>query len=418
MNVEEFEEYQQWVKGKSDSYKSHCKSQLRNFCEYHEMNPEELIREAHGEESESDKPWLEENAAEQRLLDWHEHLIKPKGKGGRGISRNSARMYWRIIKSFYGKFNIDIAIETPKAGEKNHKPELDAQDVEKIVDSATSLRDRAMILVGFQAGMGPQEICRLDVGQVKPKIDVGKCPIPIEKTRKKSQVRHESWIHRDAIEALKRYLEQREEKEGELDKSEPLFVKERKKKGDRRVTPDIIRKSMRRIKERVGQEISKVADKLDQQTNPLSFKFLRKAFGVACDNAGIPSRYKHYWLGHKARYNGAYSGLTRKKQREMYEKLALDLSISAPSREGEDLVSTVERVVEEKYGEVGVEKVMPEIRERIEGLDSRISEIEEEVVEKKSFAQGVMEEMFSDPEFEEAIGDKVRKVLDERFESN
>ncbi|KXB01216.1 hypothetical protein AKJ41_02380 [candidate division MSBL1 archaeon SCGC-AAA259O05] len=375
VDVESFEEFRQWVSGKSRQTRSHYKSSLRKFCEFHGMSPRELVAEAReGPDEGSEAPWLEERAADRRLKEWHEHLVEEGD-----VSRNSAATYWRHIKSFYKEFGVEISADTPKGGRENSRPELDAEDVKRMADAAPSLRDRAMIWVGFQAGMNPAEVCRLDVGDVERQLEGGGCPICIEKTRKKTYRDHETWIHREAAEALRNYLAERERKEGELDPGDPLFVKHSVRKGDRRLTEDIVRKVMREVRDRVGEDIEKVRDRLDQQTNPLAFKFLRRAFGIACDNADVPSKYKDYWLGHAPPYNGAYQGLTKKKQREKYQQLAAEINPST-TRPGADerLLESVEEVVEEKFGEVGAEKVMPEIKNRLEELDSRISKVEEQ----------------------------------------
>ncbi|KXA95411.1 hypothetical protein AKJ36_00755 [candidate division MSBL1 archaeon SCGC-AAA259I07] len=377
---EEFEEFRQWTRNKSEHTRSGYRSSLRRFCEFHDMNPRELVLEARNHEPEDpETAHLEENPADRRLVEWFQELTGGDGEGGEGVSRASAVNYWRHIRSFYENFGVHIKEETPKAGRRNRRSELDVEDVEKMADAAPSLRDRAMIWVGFQGGMNPSEVCGLDVGDVMGGLERGECPVSIEKTRGKTKIDHHTWIHREAIDALKTYLRDRKRKEGELDPGDPLFVKRSVRKGDRRATPTIVRKVMRGIRDSVGEDIEKVSDRLDQQTNPLAFKFLRRAFGIACDNADVPTKYKDYWLGHAPPYNGAYQGLTKKKQREKYRQLAPEINPS-PTQPGADerLFESVEEVVEEKFGEVGAERVMPEVKNRLEKLDSRISKVEEQ----------------------------------------
>ncbi|KXB07698.1 hypothetical protein AKJ51_00285 [candidate division MSBL1 archaeon SCGC-AAA382A20] len=383
--ITDFEEFQQWVKSVSDSTESSYRRTLERFCEYHDTNPRELIREARqGADEGSETPWLEENPADQRLLDWFNHLTENKG-----VSKNTGATYWRRMKSFYKKFGVEISEKTPKGEEVNQKPELSVEDVKKMADSAPSLRDRAMIWVGFQGGMNPTEIRRLKVGDVLSDIEAGKCPIHIEKVRKKSSIRHKTWIHRDAIEPVKRYIEERKRKEGELDPENPLFVKRSVRRGGREINSTLVRKVMRKIRDRVGGEIDAVSDHLDQQMNPLSFKFLRKAFGVACDNTDeISGEYKNHWLGHSEPYNGAYSGLTIEKQREKYDILAekrLNYSAVSEERAG----------VEELRGE------NEELRKMIGSQQQRVEELEVEVSKMKELMEIFGDLLEEKPELKE-----------------
>ncbi|KXA91011.1 hypothetical protein AKJ57_02745, partial [candidate division MSBL1 archaeon SCGC-AAA259A05] len=281
MDVTSFEEFEQWASGKARQTRYHYKSSLQKFCEFHGRNPRELIAEAReGPEEGSEAPWLEENAAEQRLKEFYSHLVTPEDEGGRGVSRNSAATYFRHIKSFYSKFGCSVDVETPPADVANERPELKAADVRKLVSAAPGPRDRAIILCAFQGGMGPTEICRLDYGQVEKGLERGDSPLRINKVRKKSKVRHDTWIGRDAIEAVEAYLNERERKEGKIDSEEPLFAKRGKTGEEGRMTPNLIQRVMRGIRDSCGGEIEEVEDKLGKSSqNPLSLRYLRKAFG-------------------------------------------------------------------------------------------------------------------------------------------
>lgn len=100
----------------------------------------------------------------------------------------------------------------------------------------------------------------------------------------------------------------------------------------------------------------------------------------------------------------------------MYEELASDLSVTTPRREEGEMISAVERVIEEKYGEVGVENVMPEVRERLEEMDSRISKVEKEIQESRNLTHGILEDALEDPEFEKILLEKIDEIVSEKME--
>lgn len=380
MDVTEFEEFQRLTEGKSKSTIYHYKSSLQKFCEFHEMDPRELINEAKNYEPEdSETSHLEENPADKRLKEWYKHIR------GRGVSKNSAQTYWRHMRAFYQKFGDFVTEETPSAPDySNKKPDYSAWDVKKMVDAARSPRDRAIILMGFQAGMDPTEICRLDYKQVKHGIENDEAPIFIWKVRKKTDQQHEAPLLQDGVDALKMYVAERKKKGGEIDDDSPLFVK--KNNGEERITPQTIRWMMRDIRKRIGDQIDEVQRVSNESSlNPLSPKYLRRAFGIACEKANVNRVVKEYWMGHIPPYNGAYSGnqIPKDVQLEELRKVKPYLSITTPS-----------------------EKMKEEMEERIEAHEKKIEELSNKL---EIYRQEVQEFITSEERFTQKL---IRKVAE------
>lgn len=395
MDVTDFEEFDRLTEGKSQSTKYHYKSSLQNFCKFHDLNPRELINEAKNWQPEdSETSHLEENPSNSRLSEWHEHLINE-----RGVSENSAQTYWRYVRGFYQKFGDFVTRKTPGGkGHNNEKPDFTASDIKTMIDGCRSLRDRAIILVGFQGGMDPAEICRLDYGQVKHGVDNGDDVILVWKTRKKTGVTHHSPLLKDAVEALRMYVDERRKKFGELKDDDPLFITKDTKK---RITEGTIRMMMRDLRERVGDQIPEV-QRVDGNSNynPMSPKYLRRAFGKACDEAEIHEKFKHYWLGHEEPYDGAYSGgqIDRDLQLKKLEDLKPRLSISTPKEIQEDIREQREDIQKLREENVEQRKRLEELEKKIERID-KLGELLESV--------GQLEDM--EKEIEKTLEEALKK---------
>ena len=385
MEVTDFEEFKKLSEGKSQSTIYHYKSTLQKFCEFHNMNPRELINEAKNWQPEdSETSHLEENPANKKLTEWHKHLTEE-----REVSENSAQTYWRYVRGFYQKFGDFVTKKTPGAkGHNNEKPDFTASDIKTMVDGCRSLRDRAIILVGFQGGMDPAEICRLDYGQVKHGVENGNNTILVWKTRKKTGVTHHSPLLEDSVEALKMYINEREKEQGELEDDDPLFVTKDTKE---RITEGTIRQMMRDLRERIGDQIPEV-QRVDGNSNynPMSPKYLRRAFGKACDEAEIHEKFKHYWLGHEEPYDGAYSAgqIDRDIQLTKPENLKPRLSISTPKELEED-------IREQKKDIQDLRTELVEQQKKIKNLESQIEKVNilGEFLEEKGALEGLKEKI-------------------------
>ena len=107
-------------------------------------------------------------------------------------------------KSVMPKF-ISEATERPA----NRKFEYRPRNIRKLVDVAKSTRDRAVILCMFQSGMDMTTLCSLNYGDMKDELEAGKIPLLFHAQRKKTHTNYRTLIGKDAIEALKIYLDER-----------------------------------------------------------------------------------------------------------------------------------------------------------------------------------------------------------------
>ena len=199
--------------------------------------------------------------------------------------------------------------------------------MKEFVDAAQSYRDKAIALCIFQSGLGVNEICELNYGDVQDELEAGILPIGFQLVRKKTDVAFKSFFGRDAVKYLKLYLETR----GKLLPEDPLFAKERDRGDGPRLTPEIIEQSF--------SEIAKKLPFIKQQKDaynaarPHSF---RAGFNSRLINK-IDEDLRDFWMGHSVpAVAKAYMEMPDEEMRELYMTAEQYLKIEKTSREEQD----------------------------------------------------------------------------------
>lgn len=336
MNLSEFLEIKKWIRGKSEGTVRNYITAMNLYINFTDLNPEQLIDEA---EDDLKKPMRDRGLPESRLLDFHKYLLtkhsKTRGKktGSLGVSKNLAKMYFSAIRGFYKENGFHLNVKTPKATNKkeNFKLELRPKDVKKLIDLSPSLRDKAIILCMFQSGMDVSTICSINYGDVERELREEKEPLMIHIIREKESIEFHTFFGRDAIEALRLYLQERERKyEEKLQHDTPLFVKEGAKKlSFERITTNLIQNMFRDLALNAGI-VTK--DELEvSDINPARPHALRGAFSTILKLKGVNELFVEYMLGHSIPYNGAYFMPISEELRGIYSEHERALSISEAS---------------------------------------------------------------------------------------
>jgi len=290
MNKElaEFKEVEKWLIGKAKETKKVYLIALNTYCKYRGLNPKQLIDEI---EEDRKKPRRERGEVEFKLKEFHEWLLnekdkmmggwKPRKVGKKGLSPKRANMIVNTVRSFYKINGFPVLnLRLPKAPplKKNHKLTLRAEHVKKLVDHSPTIRDKAIILMLFQSGMDISTLISLNYGDVARGLENDECPLAIHVVRKKAGIEYTTFIGRDAIDALKAYLNKRRQKQGEIKYDEPLFVKEREIKGDKRITRNAIDKMLKQVAVLSGVVSKEEMERADM--NPCRPHALRGAFST------------------------------------------------------------------------------------------------------------------------------------------
>ena len=161
-----------------------------------------------------------------------------------GMSVSTALVHCAAIKSYFAAHEVRLDAKVERS---RHRPDGDG------VEARMSLADlykmmtaggmdamgRAVVMVKFQAGLDASTMAdRFNFeayGQIIRHFgtedyeawDLDKCPVPIRLVRVKTNVRHTTFIDRDAVSCLRDYLRQKEFRDGRHERGRPLFINKR-----------------------------------------------------------------------------------------------------------------------------------------------------------------------------------------------
>lgn len=393
--LSDYNEIKKWVQGKKESSINNYFTAMRLYTDYTGMDPEQLIDEA---EEDAKRPRRERGKPESRIMDFHKYLLnehermRGKNVGERGVSRNLSKMYFSAIRGFYKENGFPLNVKTPKATNKreNFKLELRPKDVKRLIDMAPSLRDKAIILCMFQSGMDVSTICSLNYGDVERELIDGKEPLMLHIIRDKEGIEFHTFFGRDAIAALKIYLEERVKKYGEkLTYETPLFVKEGAKKLTfERITTNLIQNMFRDLVLDAGIVTKDQLQMAD--INPARPHALRGAFSSILKLEGVNELFVEYMMGHVLPFNGAYFRPHPDELRKVYSEYEHALSITEVAIPAGEIEKRLRLEIDER-------------KSVIEKLEKRVLEIEN--IDK--MVDLILEKMLSD----EGIKEKLTKIL-------
>lgn len=109
MDVTSFEQFQRWTEADGKATVDEKKAALQMFCEFHAVDPHQLVAEA--QSAEGTAKGLRGLIAPQRIRQFYTHLTKPEDAGGLGYDREAAQACYRRVRSFYTKYGVGTKIE-------------------------------------------------------------------------------------------------------------------------------------------------------------------------------------------------------------------------------------------------------------------------------------------------------------------
>ena len=290
------------------------------------------------------------------------------------LSNNSIRLYFAAVQNFLKYKQVTVSMGfidmPPPVGKRvNGKHEWKIEQIKEFVDAATTYRDKAIILCMFQSGLAVNEICELDYEDVHDELEAGTLPLCLKLVRQKTSVEFKTFFGRDAVKYLKLYLDMRTN----LKPTEPLFIKERIRKGEYRITPEVIQQSFSEI----AKDLDFVKLK-DEAYNPARPHSLRAAFNSRLIGK-IDETLREFWMGHAiGGVAKAYLSMPTEELRKLYMTAEEYLCIEKTSRdEIEDKGKTV--------------KVPLEVEEKIKILKDEVEKQRDEIARLKVRVEGATE---------------------------
>ncbi|MGB2727200.1 MAG: tyrosine-type recombinase/integrase [Halobacteriota archaeon] len=395
----ETEEAMALLAGRSENTRRNYISGLKKYCEFRNLQPNELIDEI--EENVKKSP-RERERVDREVKKFYDWLREEKN-----LSVGSVQVCITAVRAFYRDNGFPLKplrLPTSRIKKENIRRVLRAEEVKKMVNCCKNLRDRVIVLMMFQGGFDTQTLLSLDYGDVKEGLKKGEAPLVIQVVRQKEGIDYKTCIGHDAIEALKLYLYEREMgtryiPAENLKPDSPLFISERvydKKKHERlaNIGVGIVFKDIARRAGVVDMEDLKRSD-----INIVGAHALRKSFSTICRNSGVPPDLVEYMIGHRLKFNGAYYGPSGEELTEEYRKVEPSLSISQTSvRIGDE--SAVSRV-----------EMLKEIAETFE---IRFDYLRDRFMESHNLSNEI--DIEEDPELLKDFRDYIRAEIDTRYE--
>ena len=382
-----------WLSNRNPRTVNNYLSAFKAYMEYTGLTPEEMIKEA---SDDLLKPLIERtNIVEQRVKGFFEWLQKeyrrkrvgklrgekvPKGERPyvevKGVSSSMARTYCGAIMGFYREFGYKVNVKPSrdfKALPQHPRFNWTVKDIRKLVNHAKTLRDRAIILCLFQSGMDDTTLCSLNVGHVRRELLEGKIPLRLDLTRRKEGLPYITFLAKDAVEALKTYIREREHKEGrrfeDFSDNEPLFVVESwKRKELERIQPRHIQEMFRKLAIEAGLISREYLE--NNHWNPARAHALRSAFASLLRSQGINEQDIDFMLGHKIPYQSAYYQREGERLRKTYADAMHVLSVFETRESIEDLEKRLNQKILEQN------QIISDLAARNAELEARLKRIE------------------------------------------
>ena len=410
MQLLEYKEVKKWLAGKPEGTKIVYLGALNIYCEWRKMDPKELIDEI---EQDRNKSRREQGEVEYKLKEFYEWLsrekekevgVKKKKTGEKGVSPKRVHVIISAVRSFYRANGFPILnLKLPKAPalKRNHKLQIRAEHVRKLVEHAPTLRDKAIILMLFQSGMDVSTLCSLNYGDIARGLENNEEPLAIRVVRKKAGIEYVTFIGRDAINALKAYLNKRRQKKGKIEWNEPLFVKERERNGETRINRVLIDKMLRETAILSGLVSREELENADM--NPIRPHALRTAFATIMKLQGVNNEIVEYWMGHTLPYEATYLIPTIEEMRKIYKEHEEALSIY-PSEE------SIKAIKEEMNGK------LLDYNEILLQQKKEIDRLRKEVQESKSLIDKFIIELMKHPDKARRIAEILASIVEEKEE--
>jgi len=268
----------EWIGGYSPNTTKNYLQALQKFAEWTGSNPSELLK-------------LNAEEAKVKVLGFAKEYAGA-GKHGKAVS------IFNGLKSFYGYHNKKLDFNRyRKQFIKNVQKKIDFQLIPdrqliyRLVDVCRRPVDRAVILFLFQSGIRINALHRLNYDHVREQLDNGRVPLRLKITCNiDTKLRHAgisyfyTFVGKEAVDALKTYIQQLENKGVQLKDEDPLF---RSKYGGRLAMESIYRL----VKTAVGR--------LGIEKRRIWPHLFRKSFRKVLNRTDLDEDTKEALMGHK-----------------------------------------------------------------------------------------------------------------------
>lgn len=263
---------------------------LKGLCVFSGRNPDELVALGVSEASEVVQAYLDS--------------LADKGRSIRYI--NVALAYIKTffkVNGFEGEKELRVERYFQPSGYRK-RPEYvpTSEEIERMAYAAGTKRNRAVILTLYTSGLRVSTLQALTYCDIREELEKGfeiiKIPVYPEMKKRiagacKGGIPYYTFASKEAVEAIKEYLQERIKEYGGIEDNEPLFCSDTTNvlAEKRRKTP-IMKKTLEQL---VKKAAYKAGIKQWRDITPHSF---RKAFESALRNNGLDVKDQEFLMGH------------------------------------------------------------------------------------------------------------------------
>jgi site-specific recombinase XerD len=382
MNLEENELVDNWL---SDVAESTGKKYIRffgYFLDFYGLTPKSFLEEA------------KENSGKTKakINKWYKHLKKE------GKSPTYAATVESAIRSFLNFYDLKLKLKPRKKPTIYERIVLDKVQVRKLVETAQYLRDKAMIVLAFQTGMGISSLLKRNYGDIREAIENDKEYHIINYIRSKKETKGKAVIGRESINYLSQYINWRKEqirifnnnledinakrkakkqkplKTINLTDDSPLFTGVRDFELQKRFTNRSAQLMLRETGVKAGL-ITFAELEQYKKFNPYGFHSIRKTFSSIAEIEGkLSDSQIKLSMAQKLDYNGAYKQFTDEQLIRNYKIAEPFLTTSVDTRKYEQ---------KQKHQEEDIEKLQKALIKERETHKQEISELKAQFDELK-----------------------------------
>ena len=337
-----FESIARWMSNFPDrpNTKKNYLIRFRKFISWIRKDPDTLIAEA------KRNPLKIHN----KLKEYYNFLIR------HGFSSKTAILSYNCVRSFF-KWNDIFLGPTPRGFKGRVEYEsfhvLTPEEIAKMVDVCSSIRDKCVIVFLAQSGQRSGVLTALRYGHVKSGLERGESPLIIEVPAVLRDINGvnvnklgESYrfaVGNDSIVCLKMMLKERIENGETLDKNSWLFrsyskVKVEKNGKKRPIRASKNERGMPLTTAAIREIVNKAALKAGLQGKASEKRYeihphiFRRYWNMRMQEAGLSEDLRDFMLGHKLPYGGAYSKWYPDAIRRVWISKNIEKYITIPSK--------------------------------------------------------------------------------------
>jgi len=277
-----------WLKGiKSDSTKrTYLQAFSTYYCEFlaEKMSLWVLLETAYQSTIDTKtRPWEQKGDKPGFLTDFEVWLQNQKDR----YTPKSVRTILAGVMSFYRFMGIDMKIrkETGLGSLPENTYSLEKQDILRMLEGLKNRRDRAIVLLLKDSGMGGAEIKSLKIQDFKQGLDLEKGLCIFRIRRIKTGKPYTAFCGPETVAEILAYLKERDEPADD----DPLFTVE---KGSGWGINNALLPIFHRLNDKLGTSNFNRYGKYRAHN-------LRKFFKTTLTNAGLPTPLIKYLMGHK-----------------------------------------------------------------------------------------------------------------------